>query len=64
MLKCILIIWLALVIPAAADPIPDGFVAEKSSHSRGSTVDLTIVPVPDQPAPAQNAHGKARISIL
>jgi D-alanyl-D-alanine dipeptidase len=29
----------------------DGYVAEKSSHSRGSTVDLTIVPVPvpDQP---------------
>ena len=66
MLKRILFIWLALIIPAAADPIPDGFVAEKSSHSRGSTVDLTIVPVPvpDQPAPAQNAHGKARISIL
>ncbi|MBF0525488.1 MAG: M15 family metallopeptidase, partial [Deltaproteobacteria bacterium] len=24
----------------------DGFIAEKSSHSRGSTVDLTLVPVP------------------
>lgn len=24
----------------------DGYIAEKSSHSRGSTVDLTIVPVP------------------
>lgn len=24
----------------------DGFIAEKSGHSRGSTVDLTIVPVP------------------
>ncbi|AFH49144.1 D-alanyl-D-alanine dipeptidase [Ignavibacterium album JCM 16511] len=29
----------------------DGYIAEKSGHSRGSTVDLTIVPipVPDQP---------------
>jgi len=29
----------------------DGFIAEKSGHSRGSTIDLTIVPipVPDQP---------------
>jgi len=26
MLKRILILWLALVIPAAADPIPDEFV--------------------------------------
>ena len=26
----------------------DGYVAEKSSHSRGSTVDLTIVPIPMQ----------------
>jgi D-alanyl-D-alanine dipeptidase len=24
----------------------DGYIAAKSSHSRGSTVDLTIVPVP------------------
>ncbi len=24
----------------------DGFIAEKSGHSRGSTIDLTIVPVP------------------
>lgn len=24
----------------------DGYIAEKSSHSRGSTVDLTIVPIP------------------
>jgi D-alanyl-D-alanine dipeptidase len=24
----------------------DGYIAEKSSHSRGSTIDLTIVPVP------------------
>ena len=24
----------------------DGFIAEKSGHSRGSTVDLTIVPIP------------------
>jgi len=28
----------------------DGYIAEKSGHSRGSTVDLTIVPLP---APAQ-----------
>lgn len=29
----------------------DGYIAEKSGHSRGSTVDLTIVPIPapDQP---------------
>jgi D-alanyl-D-alanine dipeptidase len=29
----------------------DGYIADKSSHSRGSTLDLTIVPVPipDQP---------------
>lgn len=25
--------------------IPDGYVAEKSGHSRGSTVDLTIIPL-------------------
>ena len=24
----------------------DGYIAEKSGHSRGSTIDLTIVPVP------------------
>jgi D-alanyl-D-alanine dipeptidase len=24
----------------------DGFIAEKSGHSRGSTIDLTIVPIP------------------
>ena len=24
----------------------DGYIAEKSGHSRGSTVDLTIVPIP------------------
>lgn len=28
------------------DLIKDGYIAEKSSHSRGSTVDLTIVPIP------------------
>jgi len=27
----------------------DGYIAEKSSHTRGSTVDLTIVPVPAPP---------------
>jgi len=29
----------------------DGYIAEKSGHSRGSTIDLTIVPIPlpDQP---------------
>jgi zinc D-Ala-D-Ala dipeptidase len=31
----------------------DGYIAEKSGHSRGSTVDLTIVPVP---TPAQEAY--------
>lgn len=28
-----------------ADAFKDGYVAEKSSHTRGSTVDLTIIPV-------------------
>ncbi len=31
----------------------DGYIAEKSSHSRGSTVDITIVPVP---VPAQEKY--------
>jgi len=31
----------------------DGYIAEKSSHSRGSTIDLTIVPVP---LPAQEPY--------
>lgn len=31
----------------------DGYIAEKSGHSRGSTIDLTIVPVP---APAQEQY--------
>lgn len=31
----------------------DGYIASKSSHSRGSTVDLTIVPLP---APAQEKY--------
>jgi D-alanyl-D-alanine dipeptidase len=30
----------------------DGYIARKSGHSRGSTVDLTIVPVPVPPQPA------------
>ncbi|AZM87258.1 M15 family metallopeptidase [Streptomyces sp. W1SF4] len=29
----------------------DGYIAEKSGHSRGSTMDLTIVPLPAVPAP-------------
>jgi D-alanyl-D-alanine dipeptidase len=29
----------------------DGYIADKSSHSRGSTVDLTIVPIPLPPQP-------------
>lgn len=29
----------------------DGFIASRSGHSRGSTVDLTIVPVPVPPQP-------------
>jgi zinc D-Ala-D-Ala dipeptidase len=28
------------------DVFDDGYIAKKSSHSRGSTVDLTIVPIP------------------
>jgi D-alanyl-D-alanine dipeptidase len=31
----------------------DGYIAEKSSHSRGSTIDLTIVPFP---APAEEKY--------
>jgi zinc D-Ala-D-Ala dipeptidase len=31
----------------------DGYIAEKSGHSRGSTIDLTIVP---SPAPAQEQY--------
>ncbi len=31
----------------------DGYIAERSSHSRGSTVDLTIVPLP---APIQRSY--------
>ncbi|MGW2181660.1 M15 family metallopeptidase [Streptomyces sp. NPDC001732] len=30
----------------------DGYIAEKSGHSRGSTVDLTLVKLPAAPAPA------------
>jgi D-alanyl-D-alanine dipeptidase len=31
-----------------------GYIAEKSSHSRGSTVDLTIVSIPAAPQPPEN----------
>lgn len=38
----------------------DGYIAERSGHSRGSTVDLTIVPVPvpeqEQYAPGQKLY--------
>jgi len=38
----------------------DGYIAEKSGHSRGSTIDLTIVPVPvpvqEQYRPGQPLH--------
>jgi len=36
-----------------ANLFSDGYIAERSGHSRGSTVDLTLVPSPDagQPAP-------------
>jgi zinc D-Ala-D-Ala dipeptidase len=30
----------------------DGYIAERSGHSRGSTVDLTLVPLPAPPQPA------------
>lgn len=33
----------------------DGYIAEKSGHSRGSTVDLTIVPIPLPSQPAFDA---------
>ena len=32
--------------------IADGYIAEQSGHSRGSTVDLTLVALPAQPQPA------------
>ncbi|MFI0432489.1 MAG: M15 family metallopeptidase [Candidatus Nanopelagicales bacterium] len=32
--------------------IPDGYVAEKSGHSRGSTLDVTLVPLPGATSPA------------
>jgi len=35
------------------DLFSKGYIAERSSHSRGSTVDLTIIPLP---APAQEAY--------
>lgn len=31
--------------------IPDGYIAEKSGHSRGSTVDVTLVPLPGKTSP-------------
>src|SRR5690242_18922808 len=31
--------------------LPDGYVASPSSHSRGSTVDLTIIPLPSRLVP-------------
>lgn len=33
-----------------------GYVAEKSSHSRGSTMDLTLVKLPPQKEPAYSQH--------
>jgi D-alanyl-D-alanine dipeptidase len=35
------------------DLFRDGYIAERSSHSRGSTVDLTIIPIP---VPAQERY--------
>ncbi len=35
-----------------------GYVSAKSSHSRGSTVDLTIVKLPIRPEPAYHPHQK------
>lgn len=34
----------------------DGYIAEKSGHSRGSTVDLTIVPIPFPEQPQFNVN--------
>jgi D-alanyl-D-alanine dipeptidase len=36
----------------------DGYIAEKSSHSRGSTIDLTIVPVP---VPAEEKYSPGQL---
>jgi len=38
----------------------DGYIAAKSSHSRGSAVDLTIVGLPIEPAPAFDPEAKLR----
>ncbi|MEX2570174.1 MAG: M15 family metallopeptidase [Gemmatimonadota bacterium] len=39
-----------------ADLFDEGYIAERSGHSRGSTVDLTIVPLPAQP-PEREVEG-------
>ena len=46
-----------------ADFLKLGYVAEKSGHSRGSTVDVTIVPIP---VPKQSAYqpGQALVSCI
>ena len=36
----------------------DGYIAEKSGHSRGSTVDLTIVPIPLPSQPIFNVENQ------
>jgi len=35
-----------------SDLFADGYIAYKSGHSKGSTMDLTLVPLPAQPEPA------------
>lgn len=38
------------------DLFPDGYIASRSGHSRGSTIDLTIVPVPTPVQPEYIRH--------
>ncbi len=40
--------------------IPDGYIAAPSSHSRGSTVDLTLIPLPAPPVPAYRVGAPLR----
>lgn len=42
------------------DLFAKGYIAERSSHSRGSTVDLTIIPLPALPQEAYTPHQNLR----
>ncbi len=42
------------------DLFAKGYIAERSSHSRGSTVDLTIIPLPAPPQDSYTPHQNLR----